>query len=298
MNLVNKLEYLEKQFDADKAFYTAKNTMKTGFKTIDSNMNLRRGVYLIGGLPSIGKTSFALQLADNFAKNGNQVLFFSLEQPEYDLTAKSLNRIKAERDTDARNAMLAYKKYAGNLATVTSESFVTIEDIESTIDQYIKEHNAKPIVMIDYLQLIRTTDNMVKKDSVSYISNKLVGISKSHKLTLFVLSALNRANYLSPIDFESFKESGSLEYDADVVFGLQYQLIENDSFMNCASVDKKRKMLSDEKEKDLRKVELVCLKNRFGKIIPKCKIDYHTSLDWFVEEKSDDVKPKRKATCF
>lgn len=50
-------------------------------------------------------------------------------------------------------------------------------------------------------------------------------LQKENDLVIVVISSLNRQNYLSPVDFESFKESGGIEYTADVVWGLQLQIM-------------------------------------------------------------------------
>ena len=292
----SKLQYLEERYSVDKLKRKASSKLKTGFPTIDQNLNIRHGVYLIGGLPSVGKTSLILQLADTFAMAGREVLFFSLEQEEFDLTHKTINRLMSQnRFKSEEHAIEAYKEFAGNITTVTSHSVVTIEEIETIIKEYMSQTNETPIVFVDYLQLIRTDNHMGKRDTVMHVSNILVNIAKQYRVPLFVLSALNRTNYLMPIDFEAFKESGSLEYDADVVFGIQYQLVEDEAFM-AMPTDKKRKLINQEKTNDIRKVELVCVKNRFGRIVPKCKLDYFTQMDLFVEGHQDAKYSKTTIT--
>lgn len=292
----SKLQYLEERYSVDKLKRKASSKLKTGFPTIDQNLNIRHGVYLIGGLPSVGKTSLILQLADTFAMAGREVLFFSLEQEEFDLTHKTINRLMSQnRFKSEEHAIEAYKEFAGNITTVTSHSVVTIEEIETIIKEYMNQTNETPIVFVDYLQLIRTDNHMGNRDTVMHVSNILVNIAKQYRIPLFVLSALNRTNYLMPIDFEAFKESGSLEYDADVVFGIQYQLVEDEAFM-AMPTDKKRKLINQEKTNDIRKVELVCVKNRFGRIVPKCKLDYFTQMDLFVEGHQDAKYSKTTIT--
>ena len=295
MKMINKSNYLDSHFKEDKKLYKSQSTLTTGLAGIDEYMSIRNGVYLLGGLPSVGKTTLAVQLADHFASVGKKVLFFSLEQTEYDLTVKSITRIKSKYHLNETDAIAEYKKFSDNITTVVAESSVTIEEIEATLDDYINSNGYKPIVFIDYLQFIQTNGGGPKREGITKVSNALVGMSKRHGLTMFVLSSLNRMNYISQIDFESFKESGSLEYDADVVFGLQYQLISDEKFIECSSVDKKRLMINDAKTQDVRKVELVCLKNRFGKIIPKCKLDYFANMETFVDSVDCDNKPNKKS---
>ena len=294
MQMLNKLDYIKNNFLSDKEMYVSYSSkIKTGFSVIDSNLSIRPGVYLLGGIPSVGKTTLAVQLSDEFAKQGNHVLFFSLEQSNYDLTNKSISRIQHIVGNKRNEALAIYRlQYAENITTVISHTSVSIEDIKRVVAQYINQFNIVPIVFVDYLQLIQTGFSPNKRDAVTYVSNQLVNISKEYNLTMFVLSSLNRTNYISPIDFESFKESGSLEYDADVVFGLQYQLMSNTNFLKCQSVDLKRVMFNNEKAADVRKVELVCLKNRFGTTAFTCPLEYYANHDLFAEQ----IENKKKVT--
>lgn len=296
MKLYKKTDYLNSQFEIDKAKHTAPNKLSTGFAFIDDYMPIRPGVYLIGGFPSVGKTTFLLQLADHFASLGQKVLFLSLEQSEYDLTMKSLNRIAYQTNDETAHSIKTYKSFADNIATITSNSAPTVEELADMIKSYVNMYGHPSAICLDYLQLIRSKKHSNKKDAVEHVSNTVVSISKEYDIPLFVLSSLNRANYMSPIDFESFKESGALEYDADVVFGLQYQIVRSDAFISCSSIDKKRIILHSEKEAGVRNVELICLKNRFGPIIPAGKMQYLTKHDLFIESKTV-LNRKNKNIC-
>ena len=67
--------------------------IRTGFDKLDNLLNggLPNGLITLGAIPSLGKTTFALQVADNMASMENtKVLFFSLEMSKFDLISKSL----------------------------------------------------------------------------------------------------------------------------------------------------------------------------------------------------------------
>ena len=111
-------------------------------------------------------------------------------------------------------------------------------------------------------------------------------------MTIFVISSLNRTNYLAPIDFESFKESGGIEYTADVVWGLQLQCMNGGVFENSEKKTiEKRKIVKEAKAANPRKIELVCLKNRYGISSYSCYFDYYPKFDLFVETKKDEADP-------
>jgi replicative DNA helicase len=298
MKVSKKSEYLNQQFIEDQKLHSDSSHIKTGFHGIDANMIIRPGIYLMGGLPSVGKTSLALQLADQIAMNGNHVLFFSLEQSEYDLTVKSINRIQSQLGCSKEKAIIQYQSFADRITTITTTTSITDVEIAEEIDRYVQETNNVPVIFIDYLQLIQAKGVTSKKDIVEHVSGALVNVTKKHMTTMFVLSSLNRANYMAQIDFESFKESGSLEYDADVVFGLQYQLLNDEKFLSCSSIDRKRILLNEAKIADVREVELVCLKNRFGPIIQACKLSYFTSQDRFVDVTANPKTSKQTVQKF
>lgn len=287
---MTKIQYLTNHYQKDKENFNGAVQIKTGLANLDNKLKIRNGVYLIGGLPSIGKTSFILQLSDTMASDGHDILFFSFEQSEYDLTEKSLNRIKNQYGHTDSSVIACYSLFADKITTITSSSCVYVEDVVEMIEDHIAKTGKKPIVFIDYLQLLQTKSNLGKRESTEDVSHKIVNIAKRHKLTVFVISSFNRANYMSPIDMESFKESGSLEYDADVVLGLQYQLISDQKFINCTSVDKKRILISQEKSKAIRDVELTCVKNRFGPVFESCKMEYHANKDMFVDSPTKPSK--------
>lgn len=71
--------------------------IKTGFPQLDEFLDggLYPGLYVLGAVSSLGKTTFALQLADQIATEGTDVLFFSLEMSRAELMSKSLSRISA-----------------------------------------------------------------------------------------------------------------------------------------------------------------------------------------------------------
>ena len=89
---------------------------------------------------------------------------------------------------------------------------------------------------------------------------------------------------MTPIDFESFKESGGIEYTADVIWGLQLQAINDEIFNKEGKIKEKREKIKQAKAADPRKIELVCLKNRNGKPYFSCGFTYYPKYDLFSPE--------------
>ena len=82
--------------DQDYERFMQSKDRKTGFSNLDEQIgNLYPGLYVLGAISSLGKTTFACQLADQLSHQGEHVLYFSLEQSKYELVAKGLARLIA-----------------------------------------------------------------------------------------------------------------------------------------------------------------------------------------------------------
>ena len=105
---------------------------------------------------------------------------------------------------------------------------------------------------------------------------------------------MNRQNYLTPIDFESFKESGGIEYTADVVWGLQLSVMNDEMFDKEKNLKAKREAVRVAKAESPRRVELVCLKNRYGISSYKCEYEYFAKYDYFKPLMSDNFEKSKR----
>ena len=143
---------------------------------------------------------------------------------------------------------------------------------------------------LDYVQKIpamkEREDTKEKIDSSMKI---LKDFQKENNLIVFVLSSFNRENYWLPVSETSFKETGELEFTADVIFGLQYNVVNTFGKM---SEFEKRELIRKAKSEQPRKIQLVCLKNRYGKPY-RCNFLYHSAVNNF-EEISEGLKKSRK----
>ena len=296
----NLAEYYENQFASDVESFKKGGKLKSGYANIDAITNLYPGLYVIGAISSLGKTTFIHQMGDQMAEAGNHVLFFSMEQSTLELASKSIARTMAQEnqknglsslqirradlsDSQITAAINKCKTYSDKITIVECSFRATIDDIANTVQEYIKENNVKPVVIIDYLQVIQPSpeSRMTTKDLVDYHVRRLKVLQTDNQLTMIVISSLNRQNYMTAIDFESFKESGGIEYTADVLWGLQLQCIHEEIFNKQGNINDKRKRIMEAKAAKPRKIELICLKNRFGVSSYTCKFDYYPKSDWF-----------------
>lgn len=268
--------------------------ISTGFPSLDKQLDggLYEGLYIIGAISSLGKTTFSLQIADYIAKSGQDVLFFSLEMARSEVMAKSISRETAQEVVNSggnmRNAKTTrgittgkkwgsyskeekeiigkavsnYEQYAENLFIYEGIGDIGIEQITEEVKTHIAITGEKPVVMIDYLQIIapyeaRATD----KQNTDKAVLELKRMSRDHKVPVFAISSFNRENYRQAVNMASFKESGAIEYSSDVLIGLQYL------GMDEKGIDPKglmEKNAQNAKEGRAVNVELKILKNRNG----------------------------------
>ena len=296
----NMAEYYENQFASDVENFKKSGKLKSGYANIDAITNLYPGLYVIGAISSLGKTTFIHQMGDQIAEAGNHVLFFSMEQSTLELASKSIARKMAQEDqknglsslqvrrADLSDSQIASainkcKTYSDKMTIVECSFRATIDDITNAVQEFIRQNNVKPVVIIDYLQVIQPSpeSKMTTKDLVDYHVRRLKVLQTDNQLTMIVISSLNRQNYMTAIDFESFKESGGIEYTADVLWGLQLQCIHNEPFTQQNKINEKRQKIIEAKKAVPRKIELICLKNRFGVSSYTCQFDYYPKYDWF-----------------
>lgn len=260
----------------------------TNFSKLDTILNggLPKGLITLGAIPSIGKTTFILQLADNIANmENNKVLFFSLEMSRFDIISKSLSRltyqsedltnytyddlISNDEKIDYEAILERYRPIANNLYTI--DNIYDIRDIEAFINQFRDNNpNDNIVVIIDYLQYILCANNGNDKQVIDFITKRLKELSKSLDITIIAISSLNRANYSGSITMESFKESGSIEYTSDILMGLEYT--------NNNGVDR-----DYEAKKNPRKITLSVIKNRYGSL-GNVKLDFYTTYHTYIEK--------------
>ena len=282
----NTADYIDGQFIAEIERFKASGNIKTGFDRLDTlTGGLYAGLYVLAAISSLGKTTFAHQCADQIAAAGHDVLYFSLEQSRLELVSKSLARIIAKRDRakavtslDIRKGFLPpqqlvpaateYKQTAGPHISIIEGNFGTTA---ATIEQYTRNHigrtQCRPIVIVDYLQIIQPEQGARQstQELITDIVTRLKRMSRDLDIPVFIISSVNRANYATPISFESLKESGSIEFSADCVWGLQLQCLEEPIFESDKNAIAKRKRLEEAKADEPRKIVLKCLKNRFGR---------------------------------
>lgn len=214
--------------------------LSTGIWIMDDKLGggLTQGqICVLGGLPGCGKTSFTLQLAHHMAVLGRKVLLYNYEMRPEDLHERIVAR--------ANHVVLSHIQEGGvltqeeldkaglqpegleNILYCDADSSLTVGKI---YDHMIAINNGShilevpPVLVFDYLQKLPPLKEEKAKDfrlQIEQNLNTLREITKQTGCIMIVISSLNReAGKLGEIDMSSFKESGNVEYDADVLLGM------------------------------------------------------------------------------
>lgn len=305
VKIYNVQSYLQEHVQTDIKDFASSRDIKSGYINIDMKTSMYPGLYVIGAISSLGKTTFIHQMCDQMAKAGEHVIYFSLEQNVLEMVSKSLARTTYEIDASAamtslqirrgekpeqvKEAAEAYGSYAGKITVVECSFRAAISDIEGFVQQYIRVNNVKPVVVVDYLQVIQAPpeSRLSTKDLVDMHVRRLKQLQSDNGLVMVVISSLNRQNYMTEVDYESFKESGGIEYSADVIWGLQLHVLKGDLFNKSNNTNEKREAVRRAKADIPRQIDFLCLKNRFGVSGYECSFEYYPQYDLFKPKLSE-----------
>lgn len=273
---------------------------KTGFDNLDDNQIFSPGLYVIGGLPALGKTSFAWQLLEQLATLGESCVYCSYEMSEFELFSKSLARAVfiQDKNTSLTSAGIRRGDTSSSLQNIVSKfkssnlDLHVLELQENDIDDLIFHlrsfcKNKAPVFVLDYLQIVPVkSSNISPKQAIDEIVRKLKNFQRQTNSTFIVVSSFNRLNYSQRVSFESFKESGNIEYSADVVWGLQLYCTNK---LLDGAVSKNRDIIDQAKKATPRQIQLCCLKNRQG-INYDVFFQYFPAHDCFIPCEESDFK--------
>lgn len=277
--------------------------ISTGFLELDRLLDggLYPALYVIGAVSSLGKTSFCLQMADQIAASGRDVVFFSLEMSRNELIARSLSRLTYMLDLQRggngslalttrsiisgakrrlfsaemwqlyHDAFVQYRNsIAEHLYIIHGIGNITAFRIQEMVHEHIRITGRHPVVMVDYMQIIAPTESRgTDKQNTDKAVFTLKNLSADEDVPVICISSFNRESYTSPVTFSSFKESGAIEYSSDILLGLQYAGM--DAKPGETDMDRRSRVMDSRIRNELSAqqgqsvgIELKLLKNRNG----------------------------------
>ena len=245
----------------------------TAFYDLDTITNglQKSDLIILAARPAMGKTSFALNIAENVALKANvPVAIFSLEMSKEQLVQRLLCA-EAEVDTqrlktgnmqakDWEKLAVAMDSFSQAPIYIDDTAGVTITDLRAKCRRLAMAEKNLGLIVIDYLQLIEGTGREDRMQQISSISRGLKILAKELNVPIIALSQLSRA-VESRTDkrpmLSDLRESGSIEQDADIVM-----FIYRDEYYKNANDEEEM----SEKAANKGEAEIILAKHRNGPV--------------------------------
>lgn len=282
----------------------------------------RGGLIVIGGAPSAGKTTLVMQMACNIAKNDRRdVLVLALEMGIDELLSRDISRITFEKYGEAgaftaAQILNGYKYEQGRKVMFTPAEQDRIDEadkeLQQTIAQYVYIHemdgeikpstiykaimNFKgrsgkpPIVVLDYLQLVGGENPAQDvRRAASELTRTLKDVTRKLHIPIFALSSTSREYYERQASEGFAKESGGIEFSADVTAFIQYEAYYNSSYL---SDEAKKREAEEQSKKPGRPIVIDIKKNRGGAKNVLIQYEYFSGFNHFREIGEYKIKPR------
>ena len=207
---------------------------ETGYGDLDDmTSGLQQGdLIIVAGRPSMGKTTFSMNLAEFIAINDKKpVAIFSMEMPAEQLVLRlfasngrvPLNDIRTGkiREEDWPRIGMAVKQFSETKLFIDDTAAMSPTEIRAKARRLHREHGQLGLIVIDYIQLMQSggkSDNRAAE--ISEISRSLKALAKELAVPVIALSQLNRSLEQRPNKrpiMSDLRESGAIEQDADVI---------------------------------------------------------------------------------
>lgn len=235
----------------------------TGFYDFD---NITSGLQpsnliILAARPSMGKTAFALNIAENVALKSNRaVAIFSLEMSKEEITKRLLS---AEAEVDARRMTSGHlqsqdwekiTRVMGALSEapiyIDDTPALSVSELRARCRRLVSRDKNLSLIVIDYLQLMSGNNPNDRNQEISAISRGLKSLARELNIPIIALSQLSRANEKrtekKPL-LSDLRDSGAIEQDADIVMFIH------------------REEYYDKENQDIKgQAELIVAKNRNG----------------------------------
>jgi len=231
---------LKKAVDRIDELYKNKNALTgltTGFEELDKMTSGLQpsDMVVVAGRPSMGKTTFAMNLCENVALKAHKpVLVFSMEMPADAIVMRMLSSLGRINQTSIRSGRLDQDDWPRITSAIQmlSEQKFFIDDTPALSPLELRTRARRVardcggqlgMIMIDYLQLMQVPGSDSRVNEISEISRSLKGLAKELNCPVVALSQLNRSLEQRPNKrpvMSDLRESGAIEQDADVIMFL------------------------------------------------------------------------------
>jgi replicative DNA helicase len=238
-SFVTLKEVIKGSFEMIEHLYDKKETVTgvpSGFKDLDNlTTGFQKGdLIVVGGRPSMGKTAFALNVAQHVGLESREpVAIFSLEMAKEQLAFRMLCSEAMVNSSSIRKGFIQKEDWhkltagasrlTGAPIFIDDSSGITVLELRAKARRLKREHGLS-LVIVDYLQLMRSRGSFERREQeISDISRSLKALAKELSVPVIAVSQLNRSveqrRPPTPI-LADLRESGAIEQDADVILFL------------------------------------------------------------------------------
>lgn len=274
----------------------------TGIKVIDNAIGggfIKDQVILLGAAPAAGKTAITQWIFETMAGNGQDCLYLNLEMSKDQMLSRSIARIAAQAgeplkpteimqgykwtEQQHQTVIKAAEEYKEKIAPHLIYNPDTVTPELDSILQYINAEAERatqaPIVIIDYLQLVRGKEREDETQTIKRAMAEFKNFAVKYNTIVFCIMAQNRtANKSGKVIQEAGRDTSALEYGADLQLALVYT--------ECLENDKNKDDLTDEER---RRVTLAISKGRWAECYAKANLYFDGATMTFTEiEKERD----------
>ena len=229
---LTELRTLEQQGGAIKG-------IETGFREVDKILGgfQKTDLIILAARPGVGKTAWALNVAENAASNGYKVMVFSLEMANTQLGQRLLsmkasvpleNIRKGDVSSDDWEALsMAQEELHSTDMVIDETSVITPVEMKNKIRRFKQEKGSIDLVIIDYLQLMSMGGYRIeqREKEIAAITRSIKIMAKELDCAVILLSQLSRGPEQRGGDhmpkLSDLRDSGAIEQDADVVIFLK-----------------------------------------------------------------------------
>ncbi|MEM7195988.1 MAG: replicative DNA helicase [Pseudomonadota bacterium] len=229
--LTRSIDRIEELFESKESI----TGVATGFTDLDNlTSGMQRGdLLIVAGRPSMGKTSFAMNIAEYVAVDKSlPVAVFSMEMPGEQLTMRMLSSLGRINSNKIRTGRLGDDDWPrlNSAVGLLDKAPMFVDDspglnpleLRSRARRLLRDHDQLGCVVIDYLQLMQSSEsNENRATEISAITRSLKMLAKELNTPVIALSQLNRSLEQRPNKrpvMSDLRESGAIEQDADVIF--------------------------------------------------------------------------------
>lgn len=303
--------------------------ISTGFEALDKGLGGGlpvKSITCISAAPSVGKSTFLLQMAEQMASQEIDIIYFNFEMSTEQMINKSHARncflkLNKNQDKGIMGSQIVKSKRWNELneeqwdisELVASDPTIqmidkhiyytdctlkplNIDQINAKVAQWIETFRKTPVIVIDYLHMIVSPIDdygksilVTDKQILDYNMRGIRKMASEYRTPVIFISALKKDDFKSLADMSSLSGSSGIPYNCDIIISLQYGKLDEKG-------GKEKFDLEFEQQLSPRRIMAVITKNRLEGVGGKIRFDYYSKFDYFDDAANGSQGYRNKST--